>query len=635
MSRDDASRWQRMLAPQNVISVAVGVIVFLLGLQLTDTTLGNVLAAATAALASGLVWLVWWYLSGPPAAARTLESYHLGTVQTGDVDAPTLVDPASRASADYRDLVSTIEAHTNGQVLLVSGVSGSPSPIALNLAVAATQLGRRAVLIDGDLEGGGLSRYSSTGEDEGLSDIALGEATLAEASQVWNIGDESLLPVVTAGTRRTEGEVPLDSTDFAAALDLIGERADLIFIDALPITTSEATGLLAAHADGSVLVLDDTATPAEVREARRGLEEAGAPVVGYIVNQPKGGWVRSPWLRMLKRSGAAFLAITVVFAAVIGLRVWNAWNGVARESLDTEAARAAAAPIPAPPDMDDEDEIALEDVVAGEQAPEEGYSSFLLIGSDEAAGIADVILLTVLPEDGSEPFIVSLPRDLYVPNRCTNGYSRLNATLHGCGDINGPTFLTLAVEDFTGITVDHFAMFDFEGFADIIDAVGGVEICVAHDRRDEKAQLELEAGCTIADGATALAWVRSRQPVEFRDGAWRAVPGASDLLRNRHQQDVVLQLVAKLKSFDSPSDLAHKVNGLTEAFTLDDRLGIGEAIALAWSLRDLDVTTINRLEIPVLYATTEQGQSVLRATAPFDEILAELYPNLLGPGEEA
>jgi LCP family protein required for cell wall assembly len=286
---------------------------------------------------------------------------------------------------------------------------------------------------------------------------------------------------------------------------------------------------------------------------------------------------------------------------------------------------------PPPEDLVEEGGAAapIEDVVMAELAPEGTYRSFLLIGSDEAAGIADVILLTVLPTDGAEPFIVSLPRDLYVPNRCTNDYTRINATLHGCGDINGPTALSLAVEDFTGITVDHFALFDFNGFADIVDGVGGVEICVENDRRDWRAKLDIPAGCSMADGATTLAWVRSRHPLEFVDGQWRTVSGASDLLRNQHQQEVVLQLFAKLKAFDSPSDLANKVEELTEAFTLDSGLGAGDAIALAWSLRALDIASINRLEVPVVYATTRQGQSVLRATMPFDEILAELYPNLL------
>lgn len=623
----------RALATQNVASVLVGVVIFLIGIRLWDTTLGVVVSAAVAALSSGLVWALWWHTNGPPAAAKTLGSAHLGTVSDGRADTPTLVDPSSEASAAYRELVGAIEGQTSGQVLLVSGVDGEPSTIALNLAVAATQLGRRVVLIDGGLNGGGVSRYSSSGDDAGLSDIALGETSLAEAAQVWAVGEDSLLPVITAGTHSATEDIPLDGLDLAAALDRIGERADLVLIDAPPITEHATTGLLAAHSDGSILVVDRAATTTAIAMARDGLEEAGAPVIGFITDEPKPGWAALPWVRMSKRSGAAFLIIFLLYSAFTTVQLWNSWNGVARESLDTGAARAAGTPMPPPPqDLIEEGGAAnapIEDVVITELAPEGTYRSFLLIGSDEAAGIADVILLTVLPTDGSEPFIVSLPRDLYVANRCTNDYTRINATLHGCGDINGPTALSLAVEDFTGITVDHFALFDFDGFADIVDGVGGVEICVENDRRDWRAKLDIAAGCTMADGATTLAWVRSRRPQEFVDGRWRTVSGASDLLRNQHQQEVVLQLFGKLKTFDSPADLANKVDELTEAFTLDSGLGAREAIALAWSLRALDIASINRLEVPVVYATTQQGQSVLRATMPFDEILAELYPNLL------
>ncbi len=623
----------RLTATQNVTSVFVGLTVFLVGIRFWDTTLGVVVLALAGAAASGLVWLIWWYVKGPPTAAKTLGTTHLGTVRSGGVETPTLVDPNSQASVDYHDMVKAIEGHTTGQVILVSPaepVEGPPSSITLNLAVAATQLGRRAVLIDGALNGSGPSRFSSTGKEVGLSDLATGDASLAEASQVWAVGEESLLPVVTAGTHSDTDEVPLDGLDLAAAFDLIGERADIILIDAPPIVGHPSTAKLAAHSDGSILIVGRNATTAAMVEARDRLEEAGAPVMGLISDEPATGWAGLPLGRMLKRSGAFFVILTLLYLAFTTAQVWNSWNGVARESLDTGSARALAAPLPrAEPDLIDDGGTPIEDVVIAELADEGAYRSFLLIGSDEAAGIADVVLLTVLPSDGTEPFIVSLPRDLYVHNRCTNGYSRLNATLHGCGDINGVTSLSLAVEDFTGIVVDHFALFDFEGFANIVDKVGGVEICVEHDQRDWRANLTIQAGCTTADGTLTLAWVRSRHPEEYVDGRWQSVAGASDLLRNQHQQEIVLELLDQLKTFDSPSDLARTVEDLSEAFTLDDRLGVGEAIALAWSLRNLEIANINRLEVPVVYATTKQGQSVLRAIKPFDEILAELYPHLL------
>ncbi|RPI24399.1 MAG: hypothetical protein EHM57_02780 [Actinobacteria bacterium] len=144
--------------------------------------------------------------------------------------------------------------------------------------------------------------------------------------------------------------------------------------------------------------------------------------------------------------------------------------------------------------------------------------------------------------------------------------------------------------------------------------------------RDAKAFLDMPAGCTNATGAQALAWVRSRHTEEQVDGSWRSMPGAGDLLRNQHQQEVLVELFKKLKSFDSPSDFAAKVHSLTSAFTLDDRLGLGDAIGLAWSARDLDLDDILRLELDVKLSRTEKGQSVLISRQPFDELLREANP---------
>ena len=77
---------------------------------------------------------------------------------------------------------------------------------------------------------------------------------------------------------------------------------------------------------------------------------------------------------------------------------------------------------------------------------------------------ADVVLYLVRPTNGADPFMVSLPRDLYVENPCTKGNSRINTLIKGCPskDINGPTLLSYQVGAITGIEVDHFAWFNFE-----------------------------------------------------------------------------------------------------------------------------------------------------------------------------
>ncbi|MEN8234832.1 MAG: LCP family protein [Actinomycetota bacterium] len=632
-----------MFSPANVLSVTAGVVVFVLGLVAWDTNTGVLTSAIVAAAVSGVVWLIWWAVSGPPDFARLLGAPRLGTIPSDTSSpAPTLADPTSATSSAYRDVLSEIEAHTKGQVLLVSspGPGQGASTIALNLAVSATQRGRRVALIDGDIGGGGVSRFLSTGPEPGLVDLADGSADLATVARLWEIGPDSAFPIVPSGAAGELSEAALAGAEVAGSIDQIAERADALFIDAPPIAWDGATGPLATHADGTILVVTDSAIDDSVVDARDRLNAAGAPVIGYVENRSKApSFWRRPIVRMLKRTAGAFVAIALVYSGFTGLDLYNSWASVGRESLDTEKAIESLPSTSVPPVADiiedDPEAPPIEEVVVAAPTIEGAYHSVLLIGSDTAADLADVTLLTVLPADPDlPPFMVSLPRDLYVPNRCTNGYSRINATFRNCGDVNAATMLALTVEDFTGIGVDNVAIFDFDGFEQVIDGVGGVEICTEYPMRDRKAELTLPGGCINADGATALAWVRSRHTQQQIDGQWRSVPGAGDLMRNQHQQDVIIELAKKLKTFDSPSDLAAKVEGLSNAFTVDDGLGLADAIALAWSLRELDVATINRLVVPVRMTRTEAGQSILRAVAPFDEVLAERYPSLLeDPGD--
>jgi LCP family protein required for cell wall assembly len=628
-----------VFSPANVVSVVAGVVVFIVGIGAWNTNVGVFAAAVAGAVVTGIVWLIWWTVSGPPDMDRLLGTPRLGTIPADrQSPAPTLTDTSSASSKAYRQLLQEIESRTNGQVLLIS----SPAPgqgattVAVNLAVSGTQRGRRIALIDGDIDGDGVSRFLSTGIEPGLTDLADGESTLADASRLWSIGPESAFPVVPSGSSSAPSEVALAGPGLATSIDQIAERADAVFIDAPPIAWDGATGPLAAHADGTILVVTSAATASSVANARDRLAEAGAPVIGYVANRsnPPSFW-RMPYVRMFKRIAATFLAIAIIYSAFTAFKIYESWASVDREPLATSAASEALPSTSLPPVSDvvaDEDpEVQpFEEVVVAAPTIEGAYRSVLLIGNDEAAALADVVLLAVLPADENlAPFMVSLPRDLYVPNRCTNGYGRINTAYRECGDVNAPTMLALAVEDFTGIKVDNFALFDFAGFEQVIDGVGGVEICSEYPLRDAKSYLDFPGGCVNADGATALAWVRSRHTQQYVDGSWRSVPGASDLLRNEHQQDVLIQLAKKLRTFKSPTDLSNKIKELSNAFVVDDGLGLADTLSLAWRLRDIDVESIQRLVVPVKLGRTTSGQSILRATKPFDEVLAEFYPELL------
>ena len=347
--------------------------------------------------------------------------------------------------------------------------------------------------------------------------------------------------------------------------------------------------------------------------------------------------------RNLIRMAILLLIAGVAWSGWQGFRVWRAWHNLDRIAFDVTDAREA---------LGQQGTIAIDGGEGGEDievpgtlppdvtlptsprlAPE-ALQAFLIIGSDYrpehgSASRADVIILVLLPADGADPVMVSIPRDLYLPNPCTGGYTRVNATLNGCGEAaSGPELLSVTVEDFTGVEIDHFAVFDFEGFQAIVDRVGGVEICVDHAVRDSKTRppLDLPAGCTRADGAMTLSWVRSRHTQELVDGVWRGLPGVNDLTRNQRQQELLLEALTRLKAFRSITEFSALVEDLSDAFTIDDGLSLGDAIGLAWDMRGLSIPSIRRPSIPVGYFVTESGAEVLLPQASFSEVLESAYP---------
>ena len=635
-----------MFTVPNVGSVVLGVAVFLVTVAWWDTHLGVIAAAAASALVTGLTWLLWWRLKRPPSFEAALTVPRLGVIPPVDGSpAPTLIAPDSAAATAYAEAASQVDGDTSGQVLLVA----SPSPghgastVALNLAVSATRAGRRVVLIDGDVDGGGLSSFGRTGAGVGLMDLAAGDVDLGAASRLWRLDDRHRLPFIPRGTSRVNPAAALTSAEMADAVHDLTEHADLLLIDVAPVGWDDVSAPLCAHADGTVLVVADGADAATVTAATERFDELGAPVVGYIVNRAgvRGEAIDHPLARLLKRSLATFLITVGVFLAWNAYQIWHSWRSADRDQL---AVVAAAELLPLPDDGVISATDLTEDVaglIASKPTPTEDHTTFMLVGSDVGGQRADVIIFVIIPNGDDPPILVSLPRDLYLPNRCSQSYTRINANLNGCGDeVNGPTLLALAVEDFTGFEVDHFALFDFDGFETIIDEVGGIEICLPYAVRDPKAELSLPAGCTLATGAQTLGWVRSRTTEELIDGTWRVQPGVSDLTRNARQQELILDLLAKLRDFDSPSDLTRKVRSLTDLFTFDDQLGVTDAISLAWDLRGMDISAFHRLQIPVTNHLTDGGAQVLLPTMSFSELLAEIYPDDttasgIGTGEDA
>ena len=118
-----------------------------------------------------------------------------------------------------------------------------------------------------------------------------------------------------------------------------------------------------------------------------------------------------------------------------------------------------------------------------------GYKSYLLIGSDErdanssaSRGFvegqrADVIIIGLISDTSDKHYLLSIPRDTLIINGCTDILERINSSYitNKCG--NDVENLAASIQSITGISVDHFARFNFEGFENIIDSFDGIEVC--------------------------------------------------------------------------------------------------------------------------------------------------------------
>lgn len=315
----------------------------------------------------------------------------------------------------------------------------------------------------------------------------------------------------------------------------------------------------------------------------------------------------------------------------------STWGEVNRVSIDRPDSDSSSGPVA----EENEDDSESGDGQDEFQPVDPGLRLFLLVGSDSRVDLddtegfgdfegnrADVVM--VLIKDGPNTGLLSIPRDLLVEDPCVGGEERVGEMLEGCPGVNGPTLLTLAVEDLIGESIDHFALVDLAGFQAAVDAVGGYEICVDRSVRDQRANLELPEGCTLADGQDTLAWLRSRHTQELTADGWRTVPGINDLVRNERQRAFLINMMGRIADVSSPQDMAQAGRAVAPFVTVDSDLTLMDAVNLAMTMRGLGSGSVTELSVPVYDETTPGGDAVLRPSTPVDEIVAEFLSATAG-----
>lgn len=271
--------------------------------------------------------------------------------------------------------------------------------------------------------------------------------------------------------------------------------------------------------------------------------------------------------------------------------------------------------------------------------PSDGGMNILLVGSDNREGMSrkerlkykvglddygrqtDTIMIAHLADNGTVG-MVSIPRDslVTIPAHTSDGQSRPESKnkINAAYAIGGAPLLVNTVEQNTGVQIDHYAEINFLGFVSMVDALGGVPICVKKPIQDEKSGLDLPAGTTDLDGQQALAFVRARY-----------FDPTADIGRMQRQQTF---LGAMFKRATSPSVVLNPIKSysflrnLSGAITVDETMGQREIFGLISQVGALSPGSITFKSLPVGDAFDEPGVgSVVTWKQPeSDEIFAIL-----------
>ncbi|NDA79628.1 MAG: LytR family transcriptional regulator [Actinobacteria bacterium] len=242
--------------------------------------------------------------------------------------------------------------------------------------------------------------------------------------------------------------------------------------------------------------------------------------------------------------------------------------------------------------------------------------TYLIVGSDTREGLtkaeirelkvgstkvaagkrADTMLLVHISKSRDHATIVSIPRDTFVkvPEWTDSkgkvhptSYSKINATF-GRGDA---PLLVQTLESMTNLRIDHYIEVSFVGFKEMVDAIGGVEICTKRKINDRKSHLVLPAGTHRLDGITALKYVRTRY-----------FDGMGDLGRMQRQQQFIAAMIREASSAGvilNPVKLVKFIQAALGSVTTDPGLKQDDLITLAEQLRGISTKKVRTLTVPL------------------------------------
>jgi len=270
-----------------------------------------------------------------------------------------------------------------------------------------------------------------------------------------------------------------------------------------------------------------------------------------------------------------------------------------------------------------------------------GANATMNVGTTEDAGGArsDSIILVNIPANRKRVVAVSFPRDLAItPIQCeawnpdTFEYGPLynadtkkwgpkkvytETKLNSTFSFGGPKCLVKEIQKLSGLSINRFIAVDFAGFAKMVDAVGGVEVCSTAPLKDyELGTVLAHAGRQLIDSRTALNYVRARNVTTENNG---------DYGRIKRQQLFLSSLLRSLISKETFSSLS-KLNSVVNMFISNsyvDNIKTKDLVQLGQSVQGINAGHVSFVTVPT-GITDENGDEPPRTAdmrALFDSII--------------
>lgn len=292
------------------------------------------------------------------------------------------------------------------------------------------------------------------------------------------------------------------------------------------------------------------------------------------------------------RQRRALLMVSSALSAVVLLAAASAWavTSYVNDSLSRVSAGTGGTPASGP----------LNILVAGldERTGLTRRQQMLLhVGASSGETNTDTLMVVHVPADHRKVEVVSLPRDSWV-SIPGHGMNKINSAL----GLGGPQLMVSTVEQATGLQINDYVEVNFEGFVKVIDALGGVNICLPYAVDDPDSGLRVSAGVHHVDGITALEYARDRHSFP-----------TSDLARIQDQQHLIATALAEGLSsgtLTNPGRLTSFLSAANGAIKVDQGFNV---VSLAGQLRGISTRDITFTTVPLSDTnyTTPTGESAV------------------------